>query len=612
MKHLDLPVSNTLLCAAATSLVLAWPAPARAIEFSAANGELNGNIDITLSAGATLRASDRDEDIIGTENGGTAHSVNGDDGNLNYDSGDLTSATGKVLYEAEFSYGWLSGFARGFYLYDNVIMNGDPKRTELSERAEEELGSEFTSLDAYLAADLPIGDSYLTVRGGNMVLSWGESTFIQNGINTIAPIDVSKLRAAGAELRDGLTAVPLIDVTLDLNQRISLEGFYQFAWDHTEIEPAGTFLSTNDFASPGGEYVMLGFGAMGITDIEEDPAFGTTGIPIGTVVRREHDRDASDDGQFGAALRWFEPNLNDTEFGFYFTRLHSRLPLISARTGTEIGLANGNYASTARYFREFPEDIDTYGFSFNTQIPASGTAVQGEISFRQDQPLQIDDVELLFAALTPLNIRAAAGPHAGELVFEKNQIGDFGFSEEITAWRPKDVIQAQATMTQAFGPRFGADQFILLGEVGATMVQDMEDQDELRYEASGTYTSGNEFFTEAITSTGSAVQPATTSEDGFADGTSMGYRLVLRGDYNGVLGPVNLQPQLAWAHDFSGTSPTPISNFIEGRKTITTSLAASYLISWNFKLSYTNSFGGDVFNLLKDRDFVSFTASYSY
>jgi len=586
--------------------------PVDATEFSAADGELNGSVDITLSAGATMRASDRDDAIIGVQNGGEANSVNGDNGNLNYDSGDLTSTTGKVLYEAEFRYNWLSGFSRGFYLYDNTIMNGDTKRTELTERAEDELGNDFTLLDAYLAADVPIGNSYLTLRGGNMVLSWGESTFIQNGINSINPLDVSKLRAAGAELRDGLTAIPLIDASFDLNNRISLEGFYQFAWDHTEVEPEGTFFSTNDFASPGGEFLLLGFGQMGIPDIQTDPTFGLAGAPTGVVVHREHDHDASDDGQYGAALRWFEPNLNDTEFGFYFTRLHSRLPLISAVTGTEIGLANGNYAETARFFREFPEDIDTYGFSFNTEIPQTGTAFQGEVSFRQDQPLQMDDVEVLFAALSPLNARAVAGPHAGELIFEQNQVGDFGFSEYIAGWRQKDVIQAQATMTHAFGPRLGADQFIALGEFGATMVQDMEDQAELRYEASGTYTSGNEFFSEAISSTGSAIQPATTREEGFADATSMGYRLILRGDYNGAFGPVNLQPQLAWSQDISGTSPTPISNFIEGRKTITTSLAASYLISWNFKLSYTNSFGGDEFNLLNDRDFVSFTASYSY
>ncbi|MEZ4647548.1 MAG: DUF1302 domain-containing protein [Candidatus Eisenbacteria bacterium] len=585
------------------------PRDASAVEFTAADGEVTGSIDATISVGAALRVSDRDMDLVGRENDGTANSVNGDNGNLNYDSGDFVSGAGRLLYEAGVSWKNLSGFSRGLYLYDTVIMNSDTKRTPLTSRAEEELGDDFTLLDAYVALDVPMGSSYLTLRGGNLLLSWGESTFIQNGINSINPVNVSKIRAAGAEIKDALTPVPMASASLSFNERFSAEGFYQFAWDHTEIEPEGTFFSTNDFASPGGEWVMLGFGAPGISD---NPPDDMQNIPIGSGVRRSNDHDAKDDGQFGVALRWFEPNLNDTEFGFYYTKLHSRLPLISALTGRAEDLANGFYAENARYFREFPEDISTFGLSFNTELSMFGTAVQGELSMKQDQPLQVDDVELLFAALSPLKVRAAAGQHAGEFIFEQSQLGLYGFEEEIPGYRKKDVLQAQMTLTQSVGPHIGADQFIVLGEVGGTFVQDMEDPDVLRYEAPGTYTSGNAFFTEAILATGAQVQPETENADAFADDTSWGYRLVLRGDYNGAIGSINLQPQIAWSHDVSGTTPSPIVNFIEGRKTITTSLTASYLFAWNFQVSYTNSFGGDIYNLLSDRDFVAFTLGYSY
>ena len=43
-----------------------------------------------------------------------------------------------------------------------------------------------------------------------------------------------------------------------------------------------------------------------------------------------------------------------------------------------------------------------YGMSWNTTLPG-GVAWQGEISHRPNMPLQVDDVELLFAALSPLN-----------------------------------------------------------------------------------------------------------------------------------------------------------------------------------------------------------------
>jgi hypothetical protein len=581
--------------------VILAAAPALAIELWPRSAQVRGSFDTTISLAASMRTSDRDPRIIGRENGGLANSVNGDNGNLNYSQWDLTSASGKVTHELELESGDYAAFGRAFYFYDAVVMNRDT-RTPITDRAKDEIGANFTLLDAYVRAHWDLAGLSTTLKVGNQVMSWGEGTFIQNGINTISPIDVSKLRVAGAELRDGLTAIPLVNLTVGLGSRFSLQGFYQFAWDHTEVEPEGTFFSTNDFASPGGNTVLLGFGEPGIGD---NPPFGGANIPVGSAVPRQHDKDASDSGQFGLAFRWFEPKLADTEFGFYFTRLHSRLPVISATTGTAIGLANGNYAETARYFREFPEYINTYGFSFNTELGATGWALQGEVSYREDQPLQKDDVELLFAALTPVS----------PALFGQNQIGIFGFDEEITGYKRKDMIQAQLTVSTVLGPLLGADQMVFLAEGGVTHIQHMEDQDSLRYEASGTYTSGTQFFTDA------GIQPE-TQINGFPDPTSWGYRLVLRGEYNNAIGPVGFIPQVAWAHDVTGTSPVPVANFVEKRMTISASLTATYLFAWRAKLSYTNSFGGnqsnsmndrdDVFNLLTDRDFLSLSLSYSF
>jgi hypothetical protein len=321
------------------------------------------------------------------------------------------------------------------------------------------------------------------------------------------------------------------------------------------------------------------------------------------------DDDASDDGQFGVALRWFEPWLKDTEFGFYFTRLHSRLPVLSAKAGTLMGLLGGDYASTAGYFREFPEDIDTYGFSFNTDLDFLGMAVQGEFAYHADQPLQIDGVELVFAALSPLDPYLVPGVPT-LVLFGNNQLGSYAFEDTITGYRRKDVMQAQMTMTKAIGPRLFADQVILLGEVGGTIVQDMEDVEEFRYESPGTNTSATDFFTSPPSPL-PAVQPATQTE-GFPEDVSWGYRLITRAEFNNAIGAVTLRPQLAFAHDVGGTTPSPIGNFVEGRMTLTASVSASLLMSWGAELAYTNSFGGDEFNDRIDRDFVSMTVNYSF
>jgi Protein of unknown function (DUF1302) len=568
--------------------------PARAIELRSDDAGIAGNLDTTVTVGASLRVQDRDDDLIGVANGGRANSINVDDGNLNFDKGDLTSLAAKVTHELDLNWRNFGFFGRLFYFYDAAIMDLEPERTEFTSEAKDAAGRDIELLDAYGTGDFMVASRPLSVRFGNQVINWGESTFIQNGINIINPVDVTKLRVAGAELRDALEPVLALDASLGLTETLSLEGFWQFEEKTTEIEPAGTFFSTNDFASPGGQRVFLGFGQPPITDNPPLPP-GSDPLRIGTSIPRSSDNEAKDAGQFGLALRYFAQQLNDTEFGLYYIRHHSRLPIISARTGTLAGLLAGDYAESARYFVEYPEDVDLVSASFNTSLGAGGLALQGEFSYRFDQPLQVDDTEILFAGLSPVS----------PAVFGQSQLGSFGFAEKIPGFRRKDVLQGQLTATQLFGPKLGADQWVVLGEVGGTYIRNMESKNELRYEGPGTFTSGNPVFTQL------GIQPATTT-DGFADDFSWGYRVLMRAEYLGALGPVNLSPQIAFAHDVDGTTPQPLGNFVEGRKVVTLSLGATYLNSLQGEISYTNFLGGGDFNLIKDRDFVSLSVSYFF
>ena len=189
----------------------------------------------------------------------------------------------------------------------------------------------------------------------------------------------------------------------------------------------------------------------------------------------------------------------------------------------------------------------------------------------------------------------------------RSQTGPLEPNEELPGFRRKDVVQGTLAVSRALGPMLGAGEVVVLAEAGFTQVGGMEDKSKLRYEGPGTWTSGNEFF-----ETGPIKVQPETQVGGFADPFSWGYRAVLRAVYSNALGPVNLAPQIAFAHDVNGTAPAPIGNFVEGRKTVTLSLGASYLVSWQAQLSYTNFFGGGQHNLLGDRDFVSLTASYSF
>lgn len=562
-------------------------------------GNLEVRIDTTLSLGAQYRLQDPDPDLIGIANGGTAFSVNYDNGNLNYDQG-LTSLVAQFTTDVDLNWGDFGIFSRFTGFYDTINEDQDRERTPLSDLALERVGSDVEILDYYAYAFFDIGSVVGDVRLGSQVLNWGESTFIQSGINVINPIDVAKIRLPGSELREALTPVPMASINIGLTPDLSLEAFYQLRWEEIQIDPEGSFFSTNDFISVGGDGILLGFGS--VPD--------STPLGFGARVPRALNRTPDDDGQFGVALRWLIPALNETEIGFYYLNYHSRLPYINGRAGTLAGVQAGDYPGSAEYFVVYPEDIELFGLSWNTEIGTTGIALQGEITYRDSMPIQVDDVELLFSALSAPSALLPLDPTNPSLqgaffLGQNSQLGFTSFGQEITGYREVEMWQAQMTATKLFGPNLGADQIVLLGEVGFNHF-DLPDSSVLRFDAPGTYTSANPIFTQAM------VQPATTSPDKFATSTSWGYRVVTRLDYNNAFWGINLSPLLAFSHDVSGMTPLPVGNFLEGRKSLTLGLNFEYQNVYVLELRYAAYSGAGSQNLIRDRDFLSATLKYSF
>lgn len=609
-KHCDyLRKGAVKICSAIAIASGAAVVPVHGFQFS--SGAFSGSWDNTFTYGASWRMKDQNRALLGPASttqpngtsppgtlGGQAFSVNADDGNLNYDKG-LYSNVLRVVSELEFEHtSGIGGFIRGLAFYDFENEDKAREKIDLTDEAKTLVGSDARLLDAYLFSTFNAGDQPAEVRVGRQVVSWGESTFIQNGINIINPIDVTQIRVPGAELRNALEPIGMVWGSVGVGENGSVEGFYEFEWKETDPEPSGSYFSTNDFATDGGSKLMLGFGS--VPDIIPFGAAAAASIgasPTGVAVPRGADREPGDGGQFGLAYQIFSPHLANTEFGFYFVKYNSRLPIISARTGTIAGLAAGDYAGSAEYFIEYPENIKMLGVSFNSEIANSGWAINGEISHKIDAPLQVDDVELLYAALSPLSPAFAAA----------NQVrpGGVGFDVVIPGFIERDVSQLQATVSKLFPSTLGADQLALIGELGVTHVHNMPSKNTLRLEAPGTFTSANPAFTAA------GVQPATEPLSAFPDATSWGYQIAGRLTYNNVIGPWALIPNLAFKHDFSGISPGPGGNFLEGRKALSVALMANLRNEWTAEVRYTDFFGAGRYNLLGDRDFVSFNIKYA-
>lgn len=674
--------------------------------------DVSATADVTLTHGLSFRAAARDDSLTG---------ANSDDGDRNYDRG-LISNTSSVTAEVEIDGGAVGLFARTHGFIDFENQNGERARTPLSEEAKEVAGRDFEILDLYVSAALDPGDIPLDLRVGNQVLNWGESTFIPNGVNVVNPVDVSRLRTPGAELRNAFVPVPIVSASAEPVANLSVEGFWQFGWDKTEIDPSGTYFSTNDYVGAGGRYAFLtdprlgdvtdeGRGFMGLeraingdliatraaasAAVAADPtspvaqaAFAlsprcdhpsTPGAltadcqlafdPYFLGIERTGDREPDDGGQWGLALRYFSEELNDTEFGFYVANVHSRLPFVTGRVGTQAdllrsagvagavsapdsntvkavtgattdavtaafaaqirsgippqtppelipgivrtelmarqqaiqtevrsrvqpqvqqlatGLAIDRFAKSARYFVEYPEDLRTFGVSFNTALGNSGWALQGEYSFRPDAPLQREEASLFGEALEPI-VCVLERQATGEALQQSlAQCPTAVLGNVLDAYAERDVSQAQLTATRIFGPGLGADSIGFIAEAALMLVHDMPSQATMPLDTAG-------------------------AGDDKADATSFGYRGAVWMDFNNAIGAVRLSPFLQFQHDVSGSSPAPSGPFVEGRNVITIGLGASYLDRWQAEVSYTAHAGSA--NSLSDRDFVAMSLSYSF
>ncbi|WP_106805136.1 DUF1302 domain-containing protein [Pseudomonas sp. S5D5] len=605
----------------AVSLASTLAGPAFGVSFNI--GEIEGSFDSSLSVGASWSTSERNRDLIGVNNGGKGLSQTSDDGHLNFDKGDSFSKIFKGIHDLELKYGDTGVFVRGKYWYDFKLKDDDLDFKNISDKGRPQgaRSSGGQILDAFIYHNYSIADEPGSVRFGKQVVSWGESTFIGGGINSVNPIDVAAFRRPGAEIKEGLIPVNMFYVSQTLTDNLSAEAFYQLDWEKTVTDNCGTFFSQADVITGGCDdnlrllskrSVLAAGGALGPL-----APYGLNINEEGVLVRRDGDRDARDGGQFGVAMHYnFEPL--DTEFGAFFMNYHSRAPIFSAKGAPAATYAAANAFPVARlrplivagnssYFIEYPEDIRLYGLSFSTTLP-TGTAWSGEVSYRPNAPVQLNTTDILYAGVTPLAGFTNASPLKGVA------------GQDLNGYNRKEITQIQTTFTHFFDQVMGASRLTLVGEVGLTHVGGLESSSKARYGRDPVFGPGRGSMCTALnSSTFDGAGPGTDrsnlttncNNDGFTTANSWGYRGRAIWEYPDVFAGVNLKPNVAWSHDVSGYSPGPGGNFEEGRKAVSLGLDAEYQNTYTASLAYTNFFGGK-YSTVDDRDFIALSVGANF
>ncbi|WP_456023339.1 DUF1302 domain-containing protein [Pseudomonas protegens] len=614
----------------AVSLASSLAGPAFGVSFNV--GEIEGQFDSSLSIGASWSTQSPNKNLIGVNNGGHGLSQTSDDGHANFKSGETFSKIFKGIHDLELKYGDTGVFVRGKYWYDFELKDESREFKDISDsgRKEGAKSSGGQILDAFVYHNYAIADQPGSVRLGKQVVSWGESTFIGGGINSINPIDVSAFRRPGAEIKEGLIPVNMFYVSQSLTENLSAEAFYQLEWDQTVVDNCGTFFSQPDIVADGcNDNLRVLNKRSQIPAIALGP-LAANGVNVneeGVLVRRGPDRDARDSGQWGASFKYMYEPL-DTEFGAYFMNYHSRAPIFSA-TGAPQSVYNtaralpGPFAALApllvagnsNYFIEYPEDIRLYGLSFSTTLP-TGTAWSGEISYRPNAPVQLNSTDILFAGVRPIG---------GALTNASILNGVPG--QDLHGYERKEITQIQTTFTHFFDQVMGASRLTLVGEVGATYVGGLESRSDMRYGRDPVYGPGELPATGGVNTCANILNASTINgagpgspqnnrsrncdNDGFTTSMSWGYRGRAIWEYNDVFAGVNLKPNVAWSHDVSGYSPGPGGNFEEGRKAVSLGVDAEYQNTYTASLAYTNFFDGK-YTTVDDRDFVALSFGVNF
>lgn len=643
-----------LLLAFCLALCL-WPASAGAYRWS--RGELTVQIDSLLSLGFSMRTEEPDCRQIATINGGCnrfadpASStfleaegalLNQDDGNLNWDQWDVFSVLAKGTHDIQADWRSYGAFVRFTWFGDAIQADADAsERTPLSHEARFRnsnwtggvVGAHVLLLDAYLDGGWDVGDRYFSVRVGNQVINWGESLFQQGGINAINTLDVTKIRLPGSELKEALLPAPIVKLGGDLIPNLGFEVYYQFGWRRFELDPAGSFFSTSDLVGRGAQGQFnplpppLGYcGDPGTADEEQEragglfgcvPPFGVdelTRFPLGIPFLGF--RDAADQGQFGAALRYYADAI-ETEISAYYFRIHEKFPVVEfSGTAASLGACTSgpaapNPACDIGYSVVHPEDVDVVGLSANTLL--GGIALGAEISYRWKQPTPVT----FDNALCNADNLAACGPGtSNEYAGQRSLVDALGLSPGpipdgggrvpgfVETDRLVGVVNALYILSPGT-PVFGrvvdwiaANDLTAIVELAVTHYMDL-DQCPVR--------GGARVAKEDCRS-----YPTPFGVDR-VDDTGWGYTIRLSATYDRILGlPITFLPAVSLGHDVSGITPPSEAGFNDEKMALGVTLEFSYLQRWSGILSYSNSFGAGIRNGDTDRDFLGATLTYRF
>ena len=297
--------------------------------------------------------------------------ANMDDGDRNFDKSIVTNRL-DILSEMDIVYkgryaarisaaGWYDNAYEGTldnnvnlatynHMENGVPASGINDTTKFYHR-----GPNAEILDAFVSAQVNLGEIPLNIRVGRAATMWGEALFSNTHAVGYAQIPLDLMKAAsvpGVEIKELYR--PLFNAYLQaqLLDNLSFAAQWMLQWEGNRYAEAGSYFSGSDMLFWGGETLISG------------------------AVRYAHIADVQPNGMgdYGLMFRYTPAYMSGAgAIGAYYRRTSDRGPVLHLNPVAR------------NYYMAFADNIEIYGVSYAQRI--SSTSIGAEVSFRQNMPL---------------------------------------------------------------------------------------------------------------------------------------------------------------------------------------------------------------------------------
>jgi len=345
----------------------------QAIEIKTGNPDVNFRFDNTLTYSVMDRLSEQDSTLLADPNT--------DDGDRNFNKG-LVMNRLDLLSELDLSYNRFGVRVTGAAWYDTVYNKKNDNDFPLTANQTSVPYNEFTDatvkihgknaelLDAFTFGSFDLGNMALNYKLGQYALWWGTSFFFgDNGISAgMAPVDAAKLASLpNVQGKEMIRPIPQVSASLQVSNRVSFSGYYQFKWEGVRIPAVGSYFSNVDILIDGGERIIV-----------------APGIP-GMEFTRGKDLEPDDSGQYGFQAKYASPF--GVDFGAYYLNYHDKGPQVYTTIAGFMNIPHvGVIPIFDKYYLVYPENIKAYGLSANTSIGI--WTIGAEVTLRDNAPLK--------------------------------------------------------------------------------------------------------------------------------------------------------------------------------------------------------------------------------